>query len=230
MSQEVIILMLLLLVQLFLIQRVIKNRLALQISYISLSLGFFLLTFSALTIYFFGDKALSSGLFLGLFGSLAISYGFYGDSLVSRKKCSRCNSHYFEQYGDCVICNEGVCKKCSQSVSANTYNEWEIIPAGRCCNSHLDSYNDIVKQKREIVDASDFVKLFSINHNGNLSAPNLGKRLETKFHESKEAADRELRILAASFSSDIVQRVDYIKQSAQAGNYIYKVWKATGYI
>lgn len=146
-----------------------------------------------------------------------------------KEKCARCNSKW-RLVKTCAFCNEKVCSEHGTAVEPVTYKDWIISEETRCCNIHLESFQNYVSDLKQSIDRSEKVIVYSNNYKGHIPLPKLGRTISTKYYRQKATAEYELRILAAQNDCDIVQDVEFNKSENQNGNYIYSVWSASGTI
>jgi len=82
----------------------------------------------------------------------------------------------------------------------------------------------------EVISTCHNVTVFPKTYRGKTPAPKYERQIETPYYEKREEAEQALQFIAAINSCDTVQRVEYISEIREVGNYKHSVWKATGLI
>lgn len=154
----------------------------------------------------------------------------------TKPACSVCGSK-FTWNTDCVIGNKPVCGSCGEDYPAVEYKGKLLMPAVRCCKTHVSLYWEKVAQEKSMFDRMEKaisdaknVKLFGRNYKGAAPPPKLGKKIETEWDEDKDEAEFQLKVLAALEGCAHVTQMDFKKDTAKNGNYKYSVWCCSGMI
>lgn len=72
--------------------------------------------------------------------------------------------------------------------------------------------------------------VYSKNFKGKTEPSKLSKVIETNFHEDKDIAELELKMLAAEEGCVVILGVEFLRDTRMSGNYTYAVWQAKGVI
>lgn len=133
--------------------------------------------------------------------------------LFPKPKCSVCGSRHFIK-SPCFICGKNVCSKCSE----------DLGDIGQCCPETI--HENILSA----AENQSNVKIYSSNYRGKVPLPKYSLMIKTKFYREKNTAEKALRFIAAMNGGEVIQQVEFHKETGQEGNYQFATWQAKGVI
>ena len=129
-----------------------------------------------------------------------------------KEKCSVCDS-YLTLNEPCLICGDEVCGDCGK----------DLGDLGRCCKKIHGSI-------KAALSSESNVKVYSKNYKGKIPPPQFSQQIETAYYRNRDDAERALRFIAAISGGEIVQGVEFERDTGSSGSYKFSIWKASGII
>lgn len=152
-------------------------------------------------------------------------------AFLKKERCEKCGSKW-RLLGECPVCERHVCGECGSKVGPEKSHGIDITTfEGTCCSEHLSEYEEELERHRTAAMNSLHVEVYSKKYRGKVPEARFGKVIETeKAMKDKDDAERRLRYLAALEGAECVVEFEFVRHTAQDGNYRYATWTAVGVI
>jgi hypothetical protein len=152
-------------------------------------------------------------------------------AFMVKKRCDKCNAKW-GRLAKCPVCARHICSSCGIKVRPiRSYNIDISDFEGTCCSEHCGEWDEDILRRRHAARKAHGVEVYSKNYRGSVPDVQFGMVIDTNTPvKDKDEAELRLKFLAAMAEAECITDFEFVRHTAQNGNYKYATWTAVGVI